>query len=316
MKMTPKLLFFGLIIIFLLIFFVVVVFPAIMDKGIPSEIARQRTDIEAEGRLLYIENGCSYCHSQYVRPQDMDFGSDRISQAGDYVYDKPHLLGSERIGPDLTQAGGEHTDSWHYAHFYNPRYTRPHSVMPPFNWLDSNKTKALVAYVQSLGGKMADARMERQHYWERQAIAAYEAGPDSNINWIHANVPKMWRDLPTPYPADEASLARGEKVYQDFCIGCHGPVGDGMGPAYKFIYPPPLNFTTLKRIPASGGVLYYQIMNGITGTAMPYFKRELESHKIWDVSNYIAVYFMDYRDDNTEPRGIDASGEPVEVKKK
>ena len=31
-------------------------------------------------------------------------------------------------------------------------------------------------------------------------------------------------------------------------------------------------------------------MNGITGTAMPYFKRDLESEKIWDVSNYVAVY--------------------------
>ena len=113
------------------------------------------------------------------------------------------------------------------------------------------------------------------------------------------------------YPTTEAGLARGHKIYQDFCLGCHGPVGDGMGPAQPWIYPPPFNFTILKNREISGGILYYQIMNGITGSAMPYFKRELESEKIWDVGNYVAVYFINDSDANTEPRGIDASYEPV-----
>jgi cytochrome c oxidase cbb3-type subunit 2 len=50
-------------------------------------------------------------------------------------------------------------------------------------------------------------------------------------------------------------------------------------------------------------------MNGITGTAMPYFKRHLESEKIWDVGNYVARYFIGVVDSNQEPRGIDASYE-------
>jgi hypothetical protein len=58
-------------------------------------------------------------------------------------------------------------------------------------------------------------------------------------------------------------------------------------------------------------------MNGITGTAMPYFKRELESEKIWDVGNYVAVYFIARTDAGAEPRGIDASyeGPPAREKK-
>ena len=58
-----------------------------------------------------------------------------------------------------------------------------------------------------------------------------------------------------------------------------------------------------------GGIFYYQIMNGITGTGMPYFKKHLESEKIWDLSNYLAVFFLGYTDANLEPRGIDASYE-------
>jgi mono/diheme cytochrome c family protein len=67
----------------------------------------------------------------------------------------------------------------------------------------------------------------------------------------------------------------------------------------------------LKDRGVSGGILYYQIMNGITGSAMPYFKKELESEKIWDVGNYVAVYFINQSDANEAPRGIDAAYEPL-----
>jgi mono/diheme cytochrome c family protein len=164
--------------------------------------------------------------------------------------------------------------------------------------------------VQGLGFKMADVRMERQIYWKAESIKAYEAGPNANVEWLHSHVPEGWRKVPNPYPTTEAGLARGHKIYQDFCISCHGPVGDGMGPGQPWIYPPPLNFTILKGRGVSGGILYYQIMNGITGTAMPYFKRDLESQKIWEVGDYVAVYFINESDANTEPRGIDASWEP------
>jgi len=70
-----------------------------------------------------------------------------------------------------------------------------------------------------------------------------------------------------------------------------------------------LNFTILKGRGISGGILYYQIMNGITGTAMPYFKRELESEKIWDVGNYVAVNFIGESDAGAPPKGIPAAFE-------
>ena len=160
--------------------------------------------------------------------------------------------------------------------------------------------------MQGLGFKMADSRMKRQVYWKIESTKAYEDGPDQNVKWLHDNVPEGWRNVPNPYPTTEAGLARGHKIYQDFCLGCHGPVGDGMGPAQPWIYPPPLNFTILKGRGVSGGILYYQIMNGITGTAMPYFKRDLESQKIWEVGDYVAVYFIGESDANAEPRGIDS----------
>ncbi|MGD8836811.1 MAG: cbb3-type cytochrome c oxidase subunit II [Desulfobacteraceae bacterium] len=311
MKMTPLAVVIGSLLILATIVFVVVLLPYVHTrKTEPSDIFRLRSEAEAAGRKLYIANGCVYCHSQSVRTIDWGLGAERIAQAGDYVADHPILLGSQRTGPDISQGGGEHPDDWHIAHFINPRYTRPLSIMPAFKWIGDDNIVILTKYVQSLGLKHADLRMARQKKWKVEAVKAYEAGPDANVQWLNENIPQGWRDVPNPYPTTEAGLARGHKIYQDFCIGCHGPVGDGMGPAQPWIYPPPLNFTILKGREISGGILYYQIMNGITGTAMPYFKRELESEKIWDVGNYIAVYFIDDSDANAEPRGIDAAYEP------
>jgi cbb3-type cytochrome c oxidase subunit II len=310
MKMTPAAIVIGSLAILSAVTLVVVYWPYATSDTTPSEIYRARTAEEEAGRLIYIANGCVYCHSQSIRTIDWGHGAERIAQAGDYVADQPILLGSQRTGVDLSQEGGEHPDDWHIAHFINPRYTRPNSIMPPFEWLGMEKIKLLTRYIQSLGMKQADRRMARQREWKQKTIEAYEAGPEYNVRWLAEHVPEGWRNIPNPYPTTEAGLARGHKIYQDFCLGCHSPIGDGMGDAQPWIYPPPLNFTILKGREISGGIIYYQLMNGITGSAMPYFKKELESEKIWDVGNYVAVYFINQSDANTEPRGIDASYEP------
>ena len=62
------------------------------------------------GRRVYVANGCVYCHSQQVRPDyvssdiDRKWG-DRRSAPRDYVFDRPVLLGRERMGPDLANIG-------------------------------------------------------------------------------------------------------------------------------------------------------------------------------------------------------------------
>jgi cbb3-type cytochrome c oxidase subunit II len=310
MNMTLKPVVIGSLLVLAAVVLVVVYIPWHTSSEAPSEIFRGRSDIEAAGRAIYMANGCVYCHSQSIRTFDWGLGAERIAQAGDYVADRPILLGSARTGPDLSQEGGEHPDDWHIAHFINPRYTRTNSIMPSFAYLGMEKIHLLTQYVQSLGMKHADIRMNRQRFWKEKVTQAYEEGPEANVAWLNEQVPRGWREIPNPYPTTEAGLARGHKIYQDFCLGCHSPIGDGMGPAQPWIYPPPFNFTILKGREISGGILYYHLMNGITGSAMPYFKKELESEKIWEVGNYVAEYFINQSDANTEPRGIDAANEP------
>jgi cytochrome c oxidase cbb3-type subunit 2/cytochrome c oxidase cbb3-type subunit I/II len=290
---------------------IMVLFPLFTIENKPSDIWVPMTRLEREGMKIYVSNGCSYCHSLFIRPQDWGHGAIRIAQPGDYYGQEPAILGTERTGPDLSQEGGIRSDDWHIAHFFNPRRTSPVSLMPDWEFLGSDKIKKLIAYVQYLGGNQAKERMNRQIFWKQKAKDAYKMGIDSNIHWIHSMVPKEWQNLPNPYPATEEAFARGRHIYQQFCINCHGPIGDGNGSAEPYLNPPPLNFTALRRNLINGkyigGILYYQIMNGITGTAMPFFKNALESEKIWDVSNFIAVAFIGYTDADIQPKGIDAS---------
>lgn len=98
------------------------------------------TDQQLRGREIYIREGCIYCHSQQTRP--VGFGADqkrnwgRPSVPGDYLYDKPQLLGTMRTGPDLFNIGARQpSEDWHLIHLYNPRATSPGSIMPPYPWL-------------------------------------------------------------------------------------------------------------------------------------------------------------------------------------
>ena len=66
--------------------------------------------IASRGKLVYEDLGCAACHTQSVRRPG--FGSDterkwgdRQSYARDYIHQDRVQLGSNRIGPDLTNVG-------------------------------------------------------------------------------------------------------------------------------------------------------------------------------------------------------------------
>ena len=92
--------------------------------------------LAAQGRQVYRANGCVYCHSQQIRPEN--FGSDiargwgpRRPVAPDYVGERPVMLGTMRTGPDLANIGTRQTSAaWHHLHLYNPRITSPGSITP------------------------------------------------------------------------------------------------------------------------------------------------------------------------------------------
>jgi cytochrome c oxidase cbb3-type subunit 2 len=108
------------------------------------------------GRAAYAKEGCIYCHSQQIRdPQngaDIERGwGSRRTVARDYIFEQPPLLGSQRMGPDLTNVGStdwrdeakeeiearpkKRDRAWHYLHLYAPRTFVSSSNQPPYHYL-------------------------------------------------------------------------------------------------------------------------------------------------------------------------------------
>lgn len=114
------------------------IFPMlVIDENVPKIASVQPyTPLELEGRDLYIKEGCISCHSQMVRPfrsETERYGE--FSKSGEFIYDRPHLWGSKRTGPDLHRLGGKYPHSWHYNHMLEPESMSPGSIMPPYPWL-------------------------------------------------------------------------------------------------------------------------------------------------------------------------------------
>jgi cytochrome c oxidase cbb3-type subunit I/II len=138
--------------------------PMFLLRGNVPTIASVRpyTPLELAGRDIYIAEGCNNCHSQMVRPiraETVRYGE--YAKAGEFVYDRPHLWGSRRIGPDLQRVGGKYPHLWHVRHMDDPLSTTPQSIMPPYPWLlrrplDLDAIRASVAAQVRLGVPYTD----------------------------------------------------------------------------------------------------------------------------------------------------------------
>ncbi|HET6425177.1 MAG TPA: c-type cytochrome [Planctomycetaceae bacterium] len=79
--------------------------------------------------------------------------------------------------------------------------------------------------------------------------------------------------------APAVDLSRGQAVYQDRCVQCHGVTGDGQGPTAKYMYPKPRDYRRglFKFISTGYGSrplrtdLLRTVRQGIRGTSMPAF---------------------------------------------
>lgn len=146
----------GILAVFAISFAVLAMAPAIQLNGLQPQVDEDTGDIYpidvsgvgAEGRAVYVSEGCVSCHTQQVRAAgdgaDLERGwGVRRTVARDYIYDKPVLLGMMRLGPDLANVGirkdpddpDRYTTAWHYLHLYNPQAMSPGSIMPSYKFL-------------------------------------------------------------------------------------------------------------------------------------------------------------------------------------
>jgi cbb3-type cytochrome oxidase cytochrome c subunit len=238
----------------------------------PADLAGP-TSAENRGRHVFAREGCAFCHTQQIRTTEEDvrrFGP--ATAAWETRNDLPHMLGTRRIGPDLSRESGLRPNDWHLMHLFEPRAVEPGSVMPGFRWLfdgsparPTREALDLVAYLQSLGR-------------ERQQAGTAPGAPHCNCKAVDTTAPLF------AISRAAGDIERGEGIFQRRCIGCHGPRGHGDGVASALLYPHPADLTVAA---FSAARLSSVLWNGVPATAMPKF-RELSKEELKSVIAFVA----------------------------
>ncbi len=92
------------------------------------------------------------------------------------------------------------------------------------------------------------------------------------------------RELRNPLPADTQILARGQEVYETFCLICHGVMGKGDGPLIpKFPNPPSL--TAKSVLAMSAGEIYHVITMGVG--QMESYASQIAPEDRWKLVHYV-----------------------------
>ena len=147
----------GIVGAFAVVAVVMVLVPA-LDSTVTSETILAETDRSypdgsrvADGRAVYVREGCVACHTQSVRPNVTDVGLGAVSVAGDYVNEAPALIGTQRIGPDLMHFGSRIESPAGLGDYLDdPRAERAWSIMPSYRYLTQGDLDALSEYLLSL----------------------------------------------------------------------------------------------------------------------------------------------------------------------
>jgi len=95
-----------------------------------------------------------------------------------------------------------------------------------------------------------------------------------------------------PIPADQASLNRGQTMYQINCDLCHGGQGKGDGPVAEKLLRKPADLTSVNVTQLSEGELFQVITDGVQPGVgrkggMPNLRGNLSVSDRWDVVNYV-----------------------------
>jgi len=120
--------------------------------------------------------------------------------------------------------------------------------------------------------------------WAVILVAALSA-QDPNAGW---KLPANAATEKNPLPANEATLAAGQKVFTAKCVRCHGPKGEGDGVDADESLKKEMDLTRADRTAANpDGIVYHKISAGRAEPRMPAFIDQLSKEQIWAAVVYV-----------------------------
>jgi mono/diheme cytochrome c family protein len=99
------------------------------------------------------------------------------------------------------------------------------------------------------------------------------------------SIPVAEAQKKSPVPANESSLAAGQKIYSKTCATCHGRTGDADGPAVIELNIHPAKLSDPQVARESDGSLFWKITTG--KKPMPAYGKRISETDRWNLVNYV-----------------------------
>ncbi len=166
------------------------------------------------------------------------------------------------VGPELTWAIRNRGRDYVKEHIVNARSHVPDSIMPSFKEYNDAEIESLVAYLSTF-----DYKLELMGLTVAPAADGGGAEPDR--------------------------MAIGQKLYDTYCIACHGENLDGKGVAFEMLNPHPRNFGKHQFVIAYKERFKNSLLNGVAGSAMPPWKNTLSEREIDMLIDFIEAKVLE-----------------------
>ena len=174
-------------------------------------------------------------------------------------------------------------------------------------------------------GQVLGDKRTGKHTHEHEASRGTTAGDHGHAMDGHHHQHDRWEIPPAEYASarspswdDPGAIARGQQLFQTYCMVCHGADGKGTGPAAVALPHAPADLTHhFHRAPGDGDAyLFWRVSEGgqvepfqSMQSTMPAFKTVLTEDQRWDVLAYVHARFHD----GFMPKSVTGEGQVIAV---
>lgn len=124
----------------------------------------------------------------------------------------------------------------------------------------------------------------------KPTTSATSGTSESNDQMARPEPPDDYANRSNPLSSDVNAVSEGEGLFQANCSSCHGPKGQGDGPAAGGLEPKPQNLAK-NQASLSDAYLYWRISEGGLiepfNSVMPSWKGILIEEQIWQIITYL-----------------------------
>lgn len=156
---------------------------------------------------------------------------------------------------------------------------------------------ALLLFVTACGGTDSvtaenPSQSEEEHTDDGHDEGDEHSKEEADMDHGHVEAPEEFATLENPLVEDHEAIETGEELFQAYCASCHGPEGQGDGPAAEALDPKPATLAdSMMMNELSDGYLFWRVSLGGQmepfNSAMPAWEAALSEEQRWQIVSFV-----------------------------